>query len=67
MYDARECRAKAAQYGELARAATLLRERDRFLRMQRAYALMARSAEFDTRLEEAMRGLGRGMNGQAER
>jgi len=54
MYDAKECRAQAERYGELAQRATLMRERDRFLRMQRAYALMARSADFDDALNELM-------------
>jgi len=57
MYEARECQSQAEHYARLAERAGSRRERDRLLRMKRAYELMARGAEFNASLDELMRRL----------
>ena len=58
MYGAQECSAKADHYAQLARDATSMAERDRLQRMQRSYALMARSAQFTDSLNNVIRSSG---------
>jgi len=57
MRKAEECRLKANQYSERAKAASSMQERDRALRMKRSYDLMARSADFDAALGDVIRQL----------
>ena len=54
MLASHHCRSEAERYATLARGAKSLVEQDRHLRMKRSYELMARSADFDTALDELL-------------
>jgi len=57
MLASEQCRSEAAKYAALAQGAKSRVEQNRYLRMERSYELMARSAEFDAALHELLQQL----------
>ena len=57
MLAAQDCRSQAERHARLAQQAKSLQDRDRHLRMERSYELMARSADFGKALDELIQTL----------
>jgi hypothetical protein len=57
MLASHHCRSEAARYATLEQGAKSRVEKERYLRMKRSYELLARSADFDTALDELLQQL----------